>query len=242
MGLVHANRIVTLGHLTASIAHEVSQPVAAMLTNAGTAARWLTREPPGLEKARELIANIIDDGNRAAGIISGIRDLVKKAPSRDGELAVNDMILEVIALINVDLLKNRVVLHSELASGLPLIQGDRIQLQQVILNLARNAVEAMGEVGEESRRLLISTGVAGSDSVLIRVSDTGPGLPADGLVRAFEAFYTTKAEGLGMGLSICRSIVEAHGGRIWATPNESRGAIFSVTLPVRQSLLEDLRP
>jgi PAS domain S-box-containing protein len=237
--LAHANRVVTMGHLTASIAHEVSQPIAAMLTNAGTAERWLARQPPNLEKAKQLIGSIITDGKRAGDIISGIRDLVKKAPSRMGDLAINEMILEIIGLTRGDLWKNRVVVRTELAENLPLIQGDRVQLQQVILNLIVNAIEAMSQAEDGPRDMLISA-KSESGNVLVTVRDSGPGLPQAGIERVFEAFYTTKPTGLGMGLSICRSIVETHGGRLWATPNEPRGAVFSMMLPIGETSLENL--
>jgi PAS domain S-box-containing protein len=230
--LAHANRVATLGQLTASIAHEVSQPIAAMLTNAGTAARWLARQPPNLEKAEQLINYIIGDGKRAADVISGIRDLVKKTPSQRGDLAINEVILETIALTRGDLGKNDILVQTELAPDLPLIQGDRVQMQQVMLNLIMNAVEAMSEIAESSRELMLSTTEVEPDSVLVAVSDSGPGLPPANLARVFDAFYTTKSSGLGMGLSICRSIVEAHGGRLWSKPNEPRGTVFCFTVPI----------
>jgi PAS domain S-box-containing protein len=233
MELAHANRVATMGHLTASIAHELGQPLAAMLMNAETSLRLLAYQPPNVEKAMQLIHYITTDGKRAADIISGIRGLVRKTPSRRGDLAINEMILEVIALTRADVEKNRVQMRTDLAENLPLIQGDRVQLQQVVLNLIVNAVEAMSQIGDLSRHLLISAKNA-ADGVRISVQDSGPGLPQAGAELVFEVFYTTKPTGLGMGLSICRSIVEAHGGRLWATPNEPRGAVFCMTLPIEK--------
>ena len=230
--LAHANRVATMGQLSASIAHEVNQPIAALLTNAETAVRWLARQPPNLEKAKPLIDRIIGDGKRAADIVSRIRDFSKKAPARKEELEINEAILEIMGLTRVAMSEHSVSVKMQLSEGLPHILGDRVQLQQVILNLIMNAIEAMSEVSEGSRELLISTSEAESGGVLVAVSDSGPGLPPANLARIFEAFYTTKSSGLGMGLSICRSIVEAHGGRLWATPNEPRGAVFCMMLPI----------
>jgi PAS domain S-box-containing protein len=238
--LAHANRAATMGQLTASIAHEVNQPIAALLTNAETAARWLARQPPNLEKAKPLIDRIIGDGKRAADIVSRIRDFFQKAPVRKEDLEINEAILEITTLTRAAMSEHSVLAKMQLSEGLPHIRGDRVQLQQVILNLIINAIEAMSEVREGTRELLISTSEAESDSVLVAVSDTGPGLPPASLARIFEAFYTTKASGLGMGLSICRSIVEAHGGRLWATPNQPHGAVFCMMLPIGEKSLENL--
>jgi PAS domain S-box-containing protein len=238
--LAHANRVATMGELTASIAHEVNQPLAALLTNAETAVRWLARQPPHLEKAKPLIDNIIDDGKRAAEIVSRIRDLSRKTATRKENLEVNETILGVIGLTRVPTSEKGVLAKVQLAEGLPPISGDRVQLQQVILSLIMNAIEAMSEVGERSRELSITTSRAEMDSVLVMITDSGPGLPPANPERIFDAFYTTKANGLGMGLSICRSIIEAHGGRLWATPNEPHGAVFCVTLPIGEKSLENL--
>jgi PAS domain S-box-containing protein len=240
--LVHANRVATMGQLTASIAHEVNQPIAALLTNAETAVRWLARQPPNLEKATPLIDRIISDGKRAADIVSRIRDFSRKAPARKGKLEINEAILEIVRLTRVAMSEHGVLVKMRLSEGLPNILGDRVQLQQVMLNLIMNAIEAMSEVAEGSRELLISTSKAESGSVLVTVSDSGPGLPQAYPERLFEAFYTTKSNGLGMGLSICRSIIQNHGGRLWATPNEPHGAIFRMMLPVGEKSLESLEP
>jgi PAS domain S-box-containing protein len=232
--LAHANRVATMGQLTASIAHEVNQPLAALLTNAETAVRWLTRRPPDLEKTRQSIDRSIDDGRRAADIIGRIRDFSKKAPMRKGSVEINEAILEIMRLARVAMSEHGVSVDMQLSEGLPPILGDRVQLQQVILNLIMNAIEAMSEVVDGSRELLIGTGIGETDAVRVTVSDTGPGLPHVNSESIFGAFYTTKANGLGMGLSICRSIVEAHGGRLWATPNQPRGAVFRMMLPVAE--------
>jgi C4-dicarboxylate-specific signal transduction histidine kinase len=238
MELAHASRVVTMGQFTASIAQEVTQPLAALLANADTALRWLGRQPPDLEKTRQSIDRIVSDGKRAADIASRIRDFSKKAPARRESLEVNEAISEIMRLTRVAMSDNGILMKMQLSEGLPLVLGDRVQLQQVMLNLIMNAIEAMSEVSDGSRELLISTGEAESGSVLVAVSDSGPGLSPASVTRIFEAFYTIKASGLGIGLSICRSIVEAHGGRLWATPNEPRGAIFCMTLPVEEKSLE----
>jgi C4-dicarboxylate-specific signal transduction histidine kinase len=230
--LAHVNRVTTMGQLVASIAHEISQPVAAAVTNAHAALRWLGAQPPDLEETRQALADVIKDGTRAGDVIGRIRALIKKAHPRKDDLEINEAILEVIALTRSELVKNGVSLQTQLAEGLPLVQGDRIQLQQVILNLIVNAVEAMSGVSEGSRELLIGTGKDASSGVLVAVQDSGPGLNPESFDRLFDAFYTTKPDGMGMGLSICRSIVEAHGGRLWASRTAGPGATLQFTLPV----------
>ena len=232
MQLAHVNRVTTMGQLAASIAHEVNQPLAAAVTNAYAALRWLGAQPPDVEEGRQALGYIIKDGRRASEVIDRIRGLIKKAPARNDPLDINEVVLEVIALTRSEALRNGVSLQSQLANGLPLVQGDRIQLQQVMLNLIVNAIEATSSTSEGSRELLISTGKDGSDAVLVVVRDSGPGLDPEGLGRLFDALYTTKPGGMGMGLSICRSIIEAHGGRIWATANVPQGAVFQFILPV----------
>ena len=232
MQLAHVNRVTTMGQLAASIAHEVNQPLAAAVTNAYAALRWLGAQPPDVEEGRQALGYIIKDGRRASEVIDRIRGLIKKAPARNDPLDINEVVLEVIALTRSEALRNGVSLQSQLANGLPLVQGDRIQLQQVMLNLIVHAIEAMSSTSEGSRELLISTGKDGSDAVLVVVRDSGPGLDPEGLGRLFDALYTTKPGGMGMGLSICRSIIEAHGGRIWATANVPQGAVFQFILPV----------
>jgi C4-dicarboxylate-specific signal transduction histidine kinase len=231
MELAHANRVTATGQLAASIAHEVSQPISAALTNANAARRWLGAEPPDLEEVGQALSRIIRDGRRASDIIGRIRALVRKAPPRKDQLDINETMLEVIALTRSELRSNGTSLQTRLTDNLPLILGDRIQLQQVMLNLILNAAEAMSGSSETARELLIRTEQDGADSVLVAVEDSGPGLKPESMDRLFDAFYTTKPGGMGMGLSICRSIIEAHGGRVWATPNLPHGATFQFTLP-----------
>ena len=230
--LAHIHRVTTMGELAASISHEVMQPLGAGVTNAQAALRWLGAQPPNLDEVRQALGRAVKDGRRAAEIIGRIRTLIKKEPPRKDALEVNEAIVEVIALTRGEVMKNNVSVQTQLAEGLPLIQGDRIQLQQVILNLIINAVEAMSGVSEGSRGLLIGTGKDASGRVLVAVQDSGPGLNPESFERLFDSFYTTKPGGMGMGLSICRSIVEAHGGRIWATPNAGPGITVQFTLPI----------
>ncbi len=231
--LAHANRITTMGQLTASIAHEVNQPIAAVVTNAQAALRWLNMQPSDPEEVRQALDRIIRNGRRAGDVISRIRALVAKAAPRDDQLDINEVMLEVIALTRSELRSSGTSLQTQLADGLPLILGDRIQLQQVMLNLIFNAVEAMSGSREGSRQLLVRTEQDGPGGVLVAVEDSGPGLQAENVDRLFDAFYTTKPDGMGMGLSICRSIIEAHGGRVWATANVPQGAVLQFTLPLQ---------
>ncbi|CAB3768518.1 trifunctional serine/threonine-protein kinase/ATP-binding protein/sensor histidine kinase [Paraburkholderia humisilvae] len=233
MELAHVNRVATMGQLTASIAHEVNQPIAATVSNAEAALRWLNRQPPDLKEVREATERIVKEGHRAADVIGRIRALIKKAPPVKDRLNINDAIREVLELVRGEIAKNDVLVWTELAAGLPLIHGDRVQLQQVLLNLIVNAIEAMSGVAGGVRRLSISTWRADDlDGVLVEVRDSGQGLDPEHVDVLFETFYSTKASGMGMGLAICRSIVEAHGGRLWAGANEPRGAVFRFTLPV----------
>jgi C4-dicarboxylate-specific signal transduction histidine kinase len=231
--LAHANRVATMGQLSASIIHEVKQPIAATVINAQAALRFLERRPPHLEQAQRVLAQLVQDGMRASDIVDGIRALSKKAPSRKEHLDVNAAIRGVIELTRGEAAANGVSVQMDLAQGLPLIEGDRVQFQQVILNLILNAIEAMSGADEGTRELLISTGKAEPNGVHVGVRDSGPGLAAAALERVFDAFYTTKSSGLGMGLTICRSIIEAHGGRLWATGHTPRGAFFQFTIPAR---------
>jgi PAS domain S-box-containing protein len=230
--LAHISRVTALGELTASIAHEVNQPITGVVTGAEAALRWLGAKPPNLDEVRKVLGQIVKDGMRAGDVIYRIRALIKKAPPRMARVDVNEAVLDVITLTRSELLRHGVSLQTELATGLPLIKGDRVQLQQVILNLTLNAVEAMSGVDEGAREMRIGTAREASNGVLVSVRDLGPGLDPRNVDRLFEAFYTTKPDGLGMGLAICRSIIEAHGGRLWATANEPRGAVFQFTLPL----------
>jgi C4-dicarboxylate-specific signal transduction histidine kinase len=229
--LAHVTRVTTLGELAASIAHEVNQPIAAVVTNAEAALRFLGRHPPDLEEVREGLLSIIKDANRAGDVIGRIRELMKKAPPRKGRMDINEAIHEVIELTRGEAVKSGASVQTALGEGLPLIEGDRVQLQQVALNVIINAVQAMSDA-EGPRELTITTAQAEPNGVLVAVKDTGPGLAPASLERLFAPFYTTKPGGLGMGLSISRSIVEAHGGRLWVTANPPRGAVFQFTLPV----------
>ena len=232
--LARVNRVMVVGEMAASIAHEVNQPLTGIVAHAGTGLRWLAAHPPDLEEARHALEFILRDGHRAAGIIARIRALVEKVPPRRARLDINAAILEVVALSNPELQRNQVELRSQLASGLPKVPADRIQLQQVILNLIVNASEAMSEAGNLPRELVVSSGAIDANEVFIEVRDSGPGFGVADPRRIFDSFYTTKSEGMGMGLSISRSIVEAHGGRLWASPNQPHGAVFRFTLPVEE--------
>jgi len=228
--LAHANRVATMGQLTASITHEVNQPITAAVTYALAARRFLSAEPPNFREVDDALSLIVKEGNRAGEVVGRVRALIKKAPARKDAVEINDAILEVIALTRTEAANHSVSVRTQLAEGSPRVQGDRVQLQQVLLNLIINAIEAMRDVGEEERELLISTR-NGPDGVSVEVRDSGPGFAPAALERVFEAFYTTKPGGLGLGLSICRSIIEAHNGRLWASPSEPRGAIFGFIAP-----------
>jgi signal transduction histidine kinase len=202
-----------------------------VVTNAQAALRWLDMQPPDPEEVRQALDRIVRNGRRAGDVIGRIRALVAKAAPRNDQLDINEVMLEVIALTRSELRSGGTSLQTQLADGLPLVLGDRIQLQQVMLNLIFNAVEAMSGSREGSRELLISTEEDGANGVRIAVKDSGPGLKPESVDRLFDAFYTTKPDGMGMGLSICRSIIEAHGGRVWATTNVPRGVVLQFTLP-----------
>jgi C4-dicarboxylate-specific signal transduction histidine kinase len=237
--LAHMSRLTTVGQLTASIAHEINQPIAAALISAEAALRWLARQSPDVERAMEAMNRVTSDLKRTADVAARTRALVRKASARKDELQINQAISEVIGLARSEVSKNGVQLRTRLADDLPVIQGDRVQLQQVVLNLIMNA-KAMSSMGDDCRELLVSTH-NDADCVLVAVRDTGPGLSEVAIDRAFEAFYTTKSGGLGMGLAICRSIVEAHGGRLWATANVPKGAAFQFTVPSARTAGADRR-
>jgi PAS domain S-box-containing protein len=226
----HMNRVGMMGELAASLSHEITQPIASARNNARAAQNFLDMQPPDLGEVREALGCIVGDADRAGDIIDRIRDQMKKAPPRKERFDLNAAIDEVIVLGRNTIFKNRVWVQTRLSEGLAPVHGDRVQLQQVVLNLLLNAVEAMGSVEAAPRELLIST-KQGHAGVLVAVRDSGPGIHAEHLDRVFNSFYTTKPSGTGMGLSICRSIVDAHGGRMWAEANEPRGAIFQFTLP-----------
>jgi C4-dicarboxylate-specific signal transduction histidine kinase len=224
-------RLTTMGQLTASIAHEVKQPIGASVNNALAAMRFLDSRPPDLGEVRQALADIVKAGSLASDVIDRIRDLIKRAPPRKDRLEINGAIRDVIELTRGEAVKNGVSVRTELADALPLIEGDRVELQQVILNLIMNAIEAMSGTSDGSRELIISTGKAESGGALVAVRDSGPGLAPATLQHIFDAFYTTKPNGMGMGLSISHSIIKAHGGRLWAEANVPRGAVFQFTLP-----------
>jgi PAS domain S-box-containing protein len=232
--LAHVTRVTALGELAASIAHEVNQPLAAVVTNAAACLRWLDREPANLKEARSVVQSIVKDGNRAGEVIQRVRALANKTTDQKTPLDINEVVNEVISLAQHELSSHRVALRLELAPALPLVLADRIQLQQVILNLVINAIEAMQPVKDRPRELVIRTRQDEAGQVLVTVSDCGVGVAAENADRLFDAFFTTKSSGMGMGLSICRSIVNAHGGRLSAFGNAGPGATFQFTLPLHR--------
>jgi PAS domain S-box-containing protein len=231
--LAHMARVTTLGTLTASIAHEVNQPVAGIMTNAGTCLRMLANDPPNIDGARETARRMIRDSNRASEVITRLRKLFSKKETTIEPVDLNEATREIIALSLSELQRNRVILRPELADELPLVAGDRVQLQQVILNLLRNASDAMSGVDDRPRELIIRTERDECDCVRLTVKDAGVGITPKDMERLFEAFYTTKSDGMGMGLSVSRSIIERHCGRLWATPNDDTGATFSFSIPYK---------
>jgi C4-dicarboxylate-specific signal transduction histidine kinase len=230
--LARVSRVTTMGELTASLAHEVNQPIAAALTNANTCLRWLTRDHPDLEEAREAASRIVKDSTRAAEIIGRIRLLFKKGTPQRELVDVNEVVREMIVLMRGEVTRHNIWVGTELEADLPQIMGDRVQLQQVLMNLMLNGIEAMKDV-EGKRELVIKSRRAEREEVLVSVSDTGAGLPVQHADQIFKAFFTTELEGTGMGLSISRSIVESHGGRLWAAENSPRGANFCFSLPTK---------
>ncbi|HLZ02777.1 MAG TPA: PAS domain S-box protein [Bradyrhizobium sp.] len=231
--LTHANRAAAMGQVTASITHEVSQPITAMLCNAEAALSWLDSQTPHVGELRRALASIVTDANRAGEVLDWIRTLIKKAPAQKESVDVNNAILDVVTMARSELIRHGVSLQTDLAE-VPLIEGYRVQLQQVVLNLILNAVEAMSCLDEPPRELRVSTTRNASGAILVAVRDSGPGLDPTIVNRLFDPFYTTKPEGIGMGLAICNSIIEAHGGRLWASANEPRGAVFQFTLPAER--------
>jgi C4-dicarboxylate-specific signal transduction histidine kinase len=230
--LAHVSRLTTLGELTASISHEVNQPIAGVVTNGQAALRWLGQNPPRLDEVRSAVERSVRDGNRASEIIKQIRALAKKTDPKKLSLDINDVIQEGIVLLRREILSQGVSLRTEFASELPRVAGDRIQLQQVIVNLIMNGAEAMVPVTDRPHEILIRSRQDDPQQVLVAVRDSGTGIESASAERLFKAFYTTKPGGMGMGLSICRSIIAAHGGRLWASPNADHGATFQFTLPV----------
>jgi signal transduction histidine kinase len=230
--LAHINRVTTMGELTASLAHELNQPITAVITSAKACMRWLNRDIPELERARAAILRIEKDGTRAAETISRVRAFYKKgAPPQPELLDVNEVAREMLELLRSEATKFSIAMRADLAGELPRVRADRVQLQQVLMNLMLNGIEAMKETAGE---LTIKSRLSQEGEVLVSVSDTGVGLPADKAEQIFNAFFSTKEQGTGMGLTISRSIIESHGGRLWASANGGRGATFHFTLPAER--------
>jgi C4-dicarboxylate-specific signal transduction histidine kinase len=231
--LTHVARVMSLGTLTASIAHELNQPLSGIVTNASTCMRMLAADPPNVDGARETARRTIRDGNRASEVITRLRTLFGKKETTNASVDLNDATRDVLALSSSELQRNRVILQQELADDLPTVTGDRVQLQQVVLNLLRNASDAMSGVDDRPRQLLIRTERDEGDHVRLTVKDAGVGFAPQAADRLFESFYTTKNNGMGIGLSVSRSIIESHHGRLWATANNGPGVTFSFSIPCR---------
>ena len=234
--LARVARITTLGELTASIAHEVNQPLAAVVSNADACVAWLSHQTPNLVEARAAAERTIHGATRASEVIVQIRSLINKTAPERKPVRINEIIEDTVALIHLQATRNDVSIATELAPGLPAVLGDKIQLQQVILNLAMNGIEAMTAVSDRSRRLLIRSRMQDAGQVLVSIQDSGVGLSAEVMARLFEPFFTTRSKGIGMGLPISHSIVEAHGGRLWAKSAVSQGSVFQFTLPAAGAL------
>jgi signal transduction histidine kinase len=229
--LAHLNRVSMMGELAASIAHEVNQPLSGVVSNASAGLRWLAGEAPNLEEAREGFHRIVRDGKRAGEVIARIRALTKRAVIPREKLDLNETLREVLALVGDEAKRKSVIIQTQFTENLPPVSGDRVQLQQVVLNLVMNAIDAMSSVSDRARVLVITTQNLDADQVKVTVEDSGTGIDPEKLEKIFESFYTTKPGGMGMGLSICRSILQAHGGRLWATAQDGAGTIFHFTLP-----------
>lgn len=230
--LAHVSRISTLGELAASISHELKQPITAAMLTASTGLKWLKRDKPNVEEASDALESIIKDGKRASEIIDRLRSLYTKVPPKREEIAVNEVISEMVVLLRAEATRNAVSMRADLADNLPSAIADRVQVQQVLMNLMLNGIEAMSDTGG----VLTVESQSGAQGIIeISVNDTGPGLPHDEADQIFDAFYSTKPQGSGMGLAICKSIVESHGGRIWANSNGGCGAMFHFTLPAGSS-------
>jgi C4-dicarboxylate-specific signal transduction histidine kinase len=228
--LAHVARVMVTGELAATIAHEVNQPLTAVVANANAARRLLGGGTSHLAEAREAIDDIVTDAHRASEVVGRIRSLLKKEPRRSEPLAINEVIAEVVAIVRNELVAKKVSLRMEMADGLPKVEADRVEIQQVMINLMMNAVEAMRNVQDRSRTLLIRTAGYASEGALVEVQDSGRGIAPENLDRIFDAFYTTRPEGMGLGLSICRTIIEAQGGRLWAESSRDKGSTFRFTL------------
>jgi signal transduction histidine kinase len=237
--LAHMNRVVTAGELSASIAHEINQPLAAMVANANAALRFLGRPTPDLDEARAALKRIVRDGHRAGDVVGGVRAMFKKDGGEPSKVDLNEVIQDVLRPVRVELEAKGIVVQTGLTQPLPRVLGHGGQLQQVVLNLVRNAAEAMDGAGGRNRLLLrVESAIYDSENVLVAVEDTGPGIDPKHMDRIFDSFFTTKSQGMGMGLSICRSIVESHGGRLWVSSDDGRGCVFSVKLPTYRPAAE----
>jgi C4-dicarboxylate-specific signal transduction histidine kinase len=233
-GFAHMNRVSTMGELAASLSHEILHPIATARNNAWAGMRFLEMSPPNLDKAKVALGCVIRDADRANDIVGRMRDQIKKAPPRKEQFDLNEAIDEVIGIVRSTFAKNRIVVRTHLMNGLVAIRGDRVQLQQVLVNLILNAVDAMSSVEDRARELSITTEQSRSGGILVAVHDSGSGIDPGNLERVFEPFYTTKTSGVGMGLSICQTIINHHGGRLWVSANKPRGAVFQFTLPAAQ--------
>jgi len=233
--LAHLSRVSMLGELSGSIAHEIGQPLTASLSNAHAAQLLLRQPDPDLNEVREILGDIEADTQRAVEVIHRLRQLLKRGEVQFQPLNANETVQEVLKLLQADLNFRGVTVHSELTSSLPMLRGDRVELQQVLINLIANACDAMAGMPSEARALMIRTGLDGNDFVLISVCDAGPGISEGKLEQVFEPFFTSKVNGLGLGLSVCRTIINAHGGKLWAEHNSGRGATFYLKLPVSPS-------
>ena len=231
LDLAHVNRMSVMGELAASLAHEILHPIATARNNARAGMRFLEMSPPNLTEVKDALGCVVSDVDRAKVIVDRMRDHIKKAPARREPFDLNEAIDEVIVIVRNEIEKNKVSIRTRLMGALNFVRADRVQLQQVVMNLILNAMEAMSSVEEHARELSISTKLVPTGHILVAVQDSGPGIDLENLERVFAPFYTTKTDGIGMGLSICRSIIAAHGGRLWAEPNQPRGAIFQFTLP-----------
>jgi C4-dicarboxylate-specific signal transduction histidine kinase len=229
--LTRTARLTMMGELTASIAHEINQPIAAIVMNGSAGLRWLNKDEPDVEEARSALTRLVSDGKRAGNVIRGLRALVKKSVPEMAEFDINDAIREILALTRSDLQRHQVSVHTDLFPDRTLVMGDRVQLQQVLLNLIKNAAEAMTAITDRAKMLEIRGQITESGEALITVEDTGAGLDPTTADHIFERFFTTKPTGMGMGLSICRSIIEAHGGRLWASARSPHGTAFQFTVP-----------
>jgi PAS domain S-box-containing protein len=231
--LAHVNRVMTMGELTASIAHEVNQPLSAIIASGDSCSAWLSNDPPNLDKARAAASRIIQAATQASEIVQRLRALFKKTTSMTASVDMNAVIEDTISLVHHETERNKIFLRTELAPSVPSVSGDRVQLQQVVLNLAMNGIEAIAGLDTEPKRLMIRSTLSNTRELLVSVEDTGLGIETEHADRLFAPFFTTKPQGIGMGLPICRSIIEAHGGRLWADKNEPRGAAFRFTLPIQ---------